>query len=155
MKVILDSSAIVKRYHEEPGTEEIDFLFRQAHEGTHILVWPLWNVGEVLGTLDKLRFKEEWSGEVFESTLGKFVVEITSLLEKNNLLFLPVDNRLLFESWSFIIKYRIYQADALQLVAALGEDRILVTADKKLLKTANKCQIRVIDPEETPIRDYL
>ncbi len=155
MKVVLDSSAIVKRYHVEPGTEEIDFLFQQAHGGTHVLVWSLWNVGEVLGTFDKLRHKEAWSEDVFEMTMSKFVAETTNLLEKTNLLLLPVDNRFLFESWPFIIKYRIYQADALQLVAAQGEDRILVSADKKLLKTARTCQIRAIDAEETSIRDKL
>ncbi|MFW9916137.1 MAG: type II toxin-antitoxin system VapC family toxin [Candidatus Thorarchaeota archaeon] len=155
MKVVLDSSAIIKRYHVEPGTKEIDILFRWAHEGTHVLVWPLWNVGEVLGTLDKLRHKEGWSGEVFETTMSKFVAETTTLLEKNNLLLLPIDNRFLFESWPFIIKYRIYQADALQLVTAQGEDRILVTADKKLLKAAKTCQIQTMNPEETAIQDIL
>ncbi len=112
MKVVLDSSAIIKRYHVELGTEKIDFLFQQAHGGVHVLVWPLWNVGEVLGTFDKLRHKEGWSGDVFKTTMGKFAAETTSLLERNNLLLLPVTNHLLFESWPFIINHRIYQADA-------------------------------------------
>ena len=51
MLVYLDSSAIVKRYIKEAGTEIMDLAFGYAEDGHIKLFFSIWNIGEVLGIL--------------------------------------------------------------------------------------------------------
>ena len=54
MKVAyLDTSAIVKRYVEEPGSEVISGIYNKVLSGELKLAFSVWNIGEVLGVLDK------------------------------------------------------------------------------------------------------
>lgn len=47
--VYLDSSVIVKRYVEEPGSNIVRELYLKAYSGEVILSYSMWNIGEVLG----------------------------------------------------------------------------------------------------------
>lgn len=49
-RLYLDSSAIVKRYVVEPGTEVVDEVFERAEAREVFVVFSVWNVGEVLGS---------------------------------------------------------------------------------------------------------
>lgn len=44
LKFYLDSSAILKRYVTEPGTQTIDLIFDQAENGQLIVAFSLWNI---------------------------------------------------------------------------------------------------------------
>ncbi|MCI4435282.1 MAG: type II toxin-antitoxin system VapC family toxin [Ignisphaera sp.] len=60
--VYLDSSAVVKRYILERGTEVVRALYLSAWNGEVKLCFSLWNIGEVLGVLDKYR-ERGWLGD--------------------------------------------------------------------------------------------
>jgi predicted nucleic acid-binding protein len=49
----LDTSAIVKRYILERGSDEVAALYSRAWGGDVKLSFSLWNVGEALGVFDK------------------------------------------------------------------------------------------------------
>ncbi len=51
--VYLDSSAMVKRYVEEPGSEEVRKTYLRVYSGEIIISCNVWNIGEVLGVFDK------------------------------------------------------------------------------------------------------
>jgi predicted nucleic acid-binding protein len=51
--VYLDSSAIVKRYIKEAGTEIMDLVFGYAEDDHIKLFFSIWNIGEVLGVFDE------------------------------------------------------------------------------------------------------
>ena len=53
--VYLDSSAIVKRYIREPGSDAVRKVYLKAYSGEVILSLSVWNIGEVLGAFDKAR----------------------------------------------------------------------------------------------------
>lgn len=53
--VYLDSSATVKRYVEEPGSDDIRSLYESTYDGNVKLIFSIWNIDEVLGVLDKAR----------------------------------------------------------------------------------------------------
>ena len=55
LKLYLDTSAIVKRYVAEPGTETVDAIFDKAETGELTIALSLWNIGETLGVLDERR----------------------------------------------------------------------------------------------------
>ena len=47
--VYLDSSSMVKRYVEEPGTKIVREAYLKAYSGELLIAFSLWNIGEVLG----------------------------------------------------------------------------------------------------------
>lgn len=51
--VYLDSSALVKRYLAEEGTETVDALYHRAEAREVQLAFSLWNVGEVVRAIAK------------------------------------------------------------------------------------------------------
>jgi predicted nucleic acid-binding protein len=51
--VYLDTSAIVKRYIQEPGSDVVAQLYSKAWLGDLKIAYSVWNIGEVLGVLDK------------------------------------------------------------------------------------------------------
>lgn len=59
MKVYLDSSAIVKRYVLEEGSDKVKEVYLEAFNGAASLHFSLWNVGEVLGALDTY-YRRKW-----------------------------------------------------------------------------------------------
>jgi hypothetical protein len=48
----LDSSALVKRYVQEPGTRPIDIIFDKASAGAIAIATSVWNIGEAFGVFD-------------------------------------------------------------------------------------------------------
>jgi predicted nucleic acid-binding protein len=63
MLVYLDTSAIIKRYVREPGSELVNEVYEKALSGNVTLSFSVWNVGEVLGALDKYRRRQWLSDE--------------------------------------------------------------------------------------------
>jgi len=50
--VYLDTSAIVKRYIQEAGSDVVASLYSSAWQGSVKISFSPWNIGEVLGVLD-------------------------------------------------------------------------------------------------------
>ncbi|RLI84796.1 MAG: PIN domain nuclease, partial [Archaeoglobales archaeon] len=65
-RVYLDSSAIVKRYIKERGTEVVDLVFDNAELGNVKIFFSIWNIGEVLGVLDRYRRRNLISSKEFK-----------------------------------------------------------------------------------------
>ncbi|RLG52180.1 MAG: PIN domain nuclease, partial [Thermoproteota archaeon] len=49
----LDSSVILKRYVREAGSEMVRGLYLKAYSGEATIAYSMWNIGEVLGALDR------------------------------------------------------------------------------------------------------
>jgi len=47
----LDTSAIVKRYVSEAGSEVVDELFKYAYRGMKILSISYWNIAEIAAVI--------------------------------------------------------------------------------------------------------
>jgi predicted nucleic acid-binding protein len=45
----LDTSALVKRYVEEPGSETVDTIYRDTYRGVKRLSFSYWNIAESRG----------------------------------------------------------------------------------------------------------
>ena len=139
MKLYLDSSAIVKRYVLEEGTEKVKDTYLEALSGTAILNFSIWNIGEVLGALQAY-YRRKWlENDDYTAARESFVAETTRLIKLGVAKVIPVRSKLLTQSWLFVEKYHIYVADALQIVSAknLGVDRLL-SGDRRLVDVSRE-----------------
>ena len=139
MIVYLDSSAIVKRYVLETGSDVVGDFYERVLNGELNVAFSAWNIGEVLGVLDKY-FRRGWLGkEDYEMARLQFIGEILKLIRLKLVKIIPVRTELLISTWNLVEKYHIYQADALQVVSAkyIGATTFL-TGDKLLFEVAVK-----------------
>ncbi len=139
MKLYLDSSAIVKRYVLEEGTEKINDTYLEALSGTASLHFSIWNIGEVLGALQTY-YRRKWlESEDYTTARESFIAETTRLIKLGVAKVAPLRSKLLTQSWLFVEKYHIYVADALQIVSAknLDVDRLL-SGDRRLVDVSRE-----------------
>jgi len=135
----LDSSAIVKRYILESGSEILHEIYYKALNGELVISFSIWNIGEVFGVFDKY-YRRGWlSKEDYEKAKYRFIGETIRLLRLKVLRVVPVKTKLLITAWRIIEKYHVYVADALQIVSAkYVKANKLYTGDKQVHEVATK-----------------
>ena len=132
-KAYLDSSALVKRYVEEKGSDLIKNLYRKAYSGEVKLVTSLWNVGETLGVFDRKKRRGELDDKTHDFIRRALLADVKRLSTLGVLELVPVHSLLLADAWKIIERHHIHQADALQIVSAKYESvEEFYTADKRL-----------------------
>jgi len=144
----LDSSALVKRYYREDGTEFIQRLFDVGS----LFVTSSLALVEVVATLARKRKAGAISQRVFEQKVEDFQEDWQNFVEVR----LTPD---VIDQAKEIAKVQALKgADALHLASALKvkegiSDRAVsiffVASDKELKQAARKEGFTVIDPEET------
>jgi len=151
MIVYLDSSAIVKRYIEEKGSEVIDSLYAALENEEiedQILVFSAWNLGEVCGAIDTRQQRGDLDEKSSKEAFNLFAGETKKFVSMRRVNVLPVSARLLTNSRALVLKYHIYQADALQLASAkLARAEIFVSADRKLIDCGKLEKFETANPE--------
>lgn len=133
----LDSSAIVKRYVREAGSEVVRQCYMRAYAGEVMLAFSAWNLGEVLGAFDKARVDKRLGDDDYRTVKARFLLEVRRMLKLGILTIVPVKLRVLKKCWALVEKYHIYQADAIQVVSAtLVNASSFVTGDRRLHEVA-------------------
>jgi len=133
--VYLDTSAIVKRYIAEPGSDIIRDLYLRAYSGDVLISFSLWNIGEFLGVIDRAkrlnRLKE------YDLVRRRFLRETMRMVKLRIASVIPIKVRILRDSWTLLEKHHIYEADALQIASAkyIESERFL-TGDERLHEVA-------------------
>ncbi|MBS7639276.1 type II toxin-antitoxin system VapC family toxin [Candidatus Bathyarchaeota archaeon] len=136
--VYLDSSSMVKRYVEEPGTRIVREAYLKAYSGELLIAFSLWNIGEVLGALDRALMRDLLSHEAYTIVKRRLLLETRRLLRLGVLIPVSVRFKLLTESWNLVEKHHIYVADALQIVSARAVNAAqFFTGDRKLHEVAS------------------
>jgi len=133
---------------KEAGSDSIKAVYKKADTSGAMLGFSLWNIGEVLSVLDSY-MKRNWINEDdFMGALNSFAGETLRLAKLMTLEVLPLTFELLSEAWKIVLQHHIYEADAIQIVAAKNLDAsIFLTADQKLLEVAKKENINSINVE--------
>jgi predicted nucleic acid-binding protein len=135
--VYLDSSSVSKRYVKEKGSDLVDGVYGKAEAGELRLALSLWNIGEVIGVLDRYLTRRLITEKEFATARSDLVSETLKLSRLDSLDVLPVTSEVLSRSWALIAKHHIYEADALQISS--GKEAgcsMFLTADKRLLEAA-------------------
>ncbi len=135
--VYLDSSAIIKRYLNEPGSNVVRALYVKAYAGDVKIAFNLWNIGEVLGALDKARRLGRIDEHEHCITRRRFLRETRRMVKLGVLTAIPVKVKVLMKAWKLTEKHHIYVADALQITSAkhVKAEKFL-TGDQKLHEVA-------------------
>jgi len=135
--VYLDSSVIVKRYIEEPGSNIVRELYLKAYSGEIILSYSIWSIGEVLGAFDRARSIGRIDNEIYDVVKRRFLLETRRMAKLKPTLIIPLKMRVLRDSWELVEKYHIYEADAIQIASAryVNASQFL-TGDKRLHEVA-------------------
>jgi predicted nucleic acid-binding protein len=113
------------------------------------IIFSAWNIGELLGTLDRRHQQNRLSDSEFSSAIQNFSDETLEMTRQGSTRIAPITGKLLTASWQIIAKEHIYQADALQIASCKDEIcDILLSADHQLLGAAKKQKIDGLDPEK-------
>ena len=144
MLYFLDTSALVKRYRQETGTQTLDEIFSQ--EDASIVICSL-TVCEMIRTIDKHRQRKELSQENFEKLIKLFYHDLHS----DRISIMQIGQERIFRANELIMNFHLSAADALILATALGlQDTypVFVCADVRsgLLHAAEACHLSTLNP---------
>jgi predicted nucleic acid-binding protein len=137
----IDTSALVKRYHHERGSERVDDIFRNADASFLAANLAL---SELTSALDR-KFLER---QISQETLTKVLSSIARDLAEEFWL-VEVDRTHILHSQELILRHHLRALDSLHLAVALGLRTlapIVVSADARLLEAAQREQLAVLNP---------
>jgi predicted nucleic acid-binding protein len=136
MRYYLDTSAMVKRYIVEPGSDYIDGIFNSSFTGSDVVVTSYWNIGEAATVFDK--FERRSKSTIAEKLLELMLDEFDYLSRSQMIELEGVSNSLLQEVIKMVIKHHIYISDALQIATAKKVNTdIFLSSDRGLLCAAS------------------
>ncbi|MBC7091395.1 MAG: type II toxin-antitoxin system VapC family toxin [Nitrososphaeria archaeon] len=138
----LDTSALVKRYVSEVGSNIVDEVFKDAYRGVKVLSFSYWNIAEAFVVFDKY---ERGLGLDAKKLLRDMLREAKTLLRLRKLLVIGISPSILRNSIELVLKHHMYVADALQIVSARrANSSILVTGDRRLAVIAEKEGLKIL-----------
>ena len=152
----LDSSALVKRYVQEPGTPAVDIIFDRASVGAIVIATSVWNLGEAFGVFDHRRRRRLLGEHEFRLAVQNLTSEVLGLMRNGAMQVYPVRTSLLTEAWAIVLTQHLYQADALQIVTCNdSKSRVLITSDELLRRASEGLGLKTLDPDrqEREIQD--
>lgn len=143
----LDTSALIKLYHQEPGTEEIEEIFGQAE---NTLVISELAIVELYSTLARKVRSGQITPRAQEEALRNFEEDCT-----RRFVIALLGGAVLQKAKELLRKYGNTKAlralDSLQLSSCLlartGEDLTFACADGRLLDIAKSEGLQVLNPE--------
>ena len=151
MRIYLDTSAFVKNYHTEKGSDEIESIFEDAKNGKYTLVMSIWVISETINALDKHRMRKELTQKELNKIVGTILSDISDLMDNNIVEIIDIETELLKVSWEFIINEHLSCSDSMHLVTALQKNcDLFLAADQYLVKIAKK-KINAFDVETEKI----
>lgn len=76
----MDSSALIKRYHNEKGTNQVDILFDTlTTRKPRCMVTSIWSIPETIATLNRKKNEGKIDLDRFKELLANFFHEIDML----------------------------------------------------------------------------
>jgi uncharacterized protein len=152
MRVYLDSSALVKRYVKEAGSNSVDIFYHALESESKIdssVIFSSWNLGEFYGAVDTKHERGDIKEEDFIEALSLLSQETKKFVAMRKLRIIPISARILTKSRDLVLKYHIYQADALQIESAKqARAELFISSDRKLIDCAKSEHLEALDPEK-------
>lgn len=144
----LDTSALIKRYRTEPGSNVIRELFDGLTDSDALATSQL-TVLEMNSALARLLESRQMDREEYQRVLDRFARDIGDY----GFTVTPVHNELVIEAVSVVREYSLRALDALHFTSAIvaGElpgNQILymVSADRMIIEACGKYGMPVLDP---------
>jgi len=143
-----DTSAIVKRYRKEVGSEVLDRIFELEEYG---FAASFWTILEFIVAFSARMKRKELFREAFNMVVSCFLKDVL-----DRFAITSVNDELIASATPLAVKHALPSADCIQLASSLylrralesgGEKLVLVCSDKDLCKAAEKEGIEFINPE--------
>jgi len=156
--VYCDASALIKRYAPETGTPLVNAAFNQTYPA-HMTCTTL-GVLETVSILVRKRNDGRLSQAVCDQALIELRAEIIDRVEFG---VSPIDDELAFDALDLIMRHNLNATDALVLQSALdlqqalqaaGDEVVLWSADKRLVRAAQREGLATFDPEADALADF-
>ncbi|MBI4303231.1 MAG: type II toxin-antitoxin system VapC family toxin [Chloroflexi bacterium] len=152
----LDTSAIIKRYREEKGTDVVDQLIDHPLTGDRFYTSFL-SVLELTSGVMRLtqsnRLKENEAREI----IARFREDL-----RTHFRVWPIDNDITTSAVGIVEEYKLRAADAIHMATALaifsalsGQHPLLVTSDREMLEAVKSSHHGALDPQEVGSLDRL
>ena len=140
-----DTSALVKRYHMESGSERVNAIFGDQD---NILIISELAIVELASALQRKQNRGEVTFQTMNDALAQFANEVLS-----DLLVAGFRSGFIQQVRELVLQHGVRTLDVLQLTSAL-EFRTLapvfVCADAKLRQAASDVGLAALDPETVP-----
>jgi len=141
---VFDTSALVKRYHAEPGTDTVLACFTDPH---NLLLICNLAIAELIAALQKLSVRGQLPREAVEAARGQLMVDLLS----GRLGVMDVERRHVFDAERLIVEYNLSANDAIILACLLdarAQQPVFVCADTRsgLLRAAEACGLSTLNP---------
>ncbi len=147
MRIYLDTSALVKRYCEESGSDVVNEVFERGNE----IVTSYWTLAEAIAAIDKKVAKRQISEEERD-----FVISVLFSDVLNGITFVKFSNDFIEAIIEKILTHHISTDDALQLVSCIVSlSQIILAADKSLIRAAKWEGLTAFDVENSGERERL
>jgi len=141
--LFFDTSALVKRYHEEKGTDQVDDLI----EGEDTVVISSLSVIETVSAFRRKYNMSDLTEEQMNDLLSEFFREALE-----DFIIVPMEESVMQFSFDLVIEDNLRTLDSLQLSAALSlnpredSDVVFISADEELVSIAEKRDLDAINP---------
>ncbi len=153
-----DASALIKRYAPESGTALVNAVFDRAYPER--MTCATLGLLEVVSILTRKRN----DGRLTPAAYDQALIEVRAeLIERQDFRLSPINDALLVEALTLITQHNINAADALILRSALevqqaartsGDEVVLWSADKRLVRAAQREGLATFDPETDTLDDF-
>lgn len=140
-----DTSALVKRYHVEPGSERVNAIF--ADQDNILIILEL-AIVELASALQRKRNQGEITPQAMNDALAHFAHEVLT-----DLIVAGFRSGFIQQARDLVLQHGLRTLDALQLTSALefkALSPVFVCGDVSLRQTASNVGLAVLDPEATP-----
>ena len=148
-RLYFDTSAVIKEFAVEVGSELIDRLTTKAREGDIQIVSSVWMINEALAVIDRKFRKNELKLPQVQKIIATFAERIKTSSQTAIFLFAPVDHTIISRSRNLINGLHISADDALHLYTAWVVDcQYFLVHDHKIITRVKSKQhedLKIID----------
>lgn len=133
IRIYLDSSAFVKRFNEEDGSEIVRGIFDRCEMGELVVVLSQWTINETVVAFDKVR---RMSKRVTANDVNNKMIDVISWVEnrrrEGKVELVGIDDDLIANSMGFIRFNHLSADDSVHAYcAAMGRSNLILMDDKR------------------------
>ncbi len=137
VRTFLDSSAYIKGFSKEKGSEATTKIINACEKGKLELVISQWSLGESLAAIDRKFRAGLMSQKEMSTTIASILKKSAELARSGRMFIVLTRPELVTASWSLVIKRHLSADDALQLFSSIVSlCEAFVAADQHLLEAA-------------------
>lgn len=138
-RIYLDSSAYIKEFSREKGSEPVEKIFEAYSEGKIDIATSQWTIGESVAAIDRKKRRGEITDEEMRDCMASVLGRSYELAQNEKFNIVPVRPELVTASLKYVTIHHISADDALQLFSAIVSlCEIFVAADVHLVNAAKK-----------------